>query len=408
MIRHSLIISVFLFLAVLTCQGQVKTDYPFIKRSFNRLSYSADSSAFMNVFKKIRRIEARETEQLRIVHLGGSHVQAGLWSATFLDALQQKYNTTGGGYFVFPYRIGKTNGQPYASTFSDGKWKLCRSIGKEFCQPLGMSGLSVKSNDSTNHFGAMFTKKASCTSVNRVLVYHNFNPSFSFDLCNRDSLKIKRNDQPDKGYSEYTFDIPVDSVCFTLTRLDTLQPDFILFGFSLENNMSPGFYLAALGANGASTSSFLKADQLARQLESLKADLYILSLGVNDTQSKGYEKEDFVENYDTLINLIRKATPDAAILLTTTTDNYIRRKTSNKRTISAKEGMFQLLDTHALAVWDLFSVMGGYKSMSTWYRHGFAAKDKVHFNGRGYTVVGTLMFDAFIKASEGSKEKNDQ
>ena len=399
---------VFFLLIAARLLAQVKTDYPFIKHSFNKFSYSADSSAFMAVFKKLRKIEAGENEQLRIVHIGGSHVQAGMWSAAFLDALQQKYITAGGGYFVFPYRMGRTNGQPFASSFTNGKWKLCRSIGKEFCLPLGMCALSVSSNDSTNHFGAMLTKKASCKFVNRVKVYHNFNPSFHFDICNRDSLKVKRKDRAEDGYTEYRFDMPVDSVCFTLTRLDTLQRDFTLFGFSMENNLAPGFYLAGLGANGASTTSFLRSDRLRQQLKSLEADIYILSLGVNDTQSKGYEKEDYIENYDTLIRLIRDVTPGAAILLTTTTDNYIRRKHSNKRTISAKEGMFQLMLTHDIAVWDLFSLMGGYKSMNTWYRRGLASKDKVHFNGRGYAVVGTLMFEAFIKAAERSREKNSQ
>ena len=60
--------------------------------------------------------------------------------------------------------------------------------------------------------------------------------------------------------------------------------------------------------------------------------------------------------------------------------------------------------THDIGVWDMFTLMGGYRSMYSWYRAGLASKDKVHFNGRGYNIVGSLMFDAFMKAYQYSSE----
>ncbi len=397
----------FAFLLVSGCATaqtqQLRKDYTFIKHEYNRISYSADSSAFMRLFKKIGDIAEGKNKQLKIVHIGGSHVQAGLWSNAFVNAFQEKFITAGGGYFVFPFRIGKTNGQPYASSFSNGKWKLCRSIGRDFCLPLGMNALSLGTNDSANQFGVKISKQAACKYVNEIRVYHNFNPSYTFRLCNADSMRMSRGDNIAAGYTLFQFDMPVDSVCFALQRVDTVPGEFVLFGFSLDNTLAPGFYMAGLGANGASSSSFLKAENLVNQLASLKADLFVLSLGVNDTQSSGFTKDNFVKNYDTLISIIRKANPRAAILLTTTTDNYFRRKTPNKRTILAKEAAFQLMLTHDIAVWDLYSLMGGYRSMYSWYRAGLASYDKVHFNGKGYNIVGSLMFDAVIKAYEYSR-----
>ena len=389
------------------CSGaqHVRTDYPFIHKAFNKITYSGDSSAFTRVFKKLDDIAAGSNKQLRIVHIGGSHVQAGLWSGNFVNAFHEKYITAGGGYFVFPYRIGKTNGQPFATSFTDGKWKLCRSIGKSFCMPLGMSALSVSTRDSANLFGVRLTKSAACKFVNEVKVFHNFSAGYRFELCARDSLRVKRSENREAGFTRFVFDLPADSFCFRLLRIDTLNPDFSLFGFSLENTIAPGFYLAALGANGASSTSFLRSENLVQQLAAIEPDLYILSLGVNDTQSKGFEKDDFIENYDTLITILRKASPNSAVLLTTTTDNYIRRRTSNRRSITAKEAMFQLMLTHDIGVWDLFSLMGGYRSMTNWHKAGLASRDKVHFNSRGYGVVSALMFEAFIKAYEFNRVK---
>jgi lysophospholipase L1-like esterase len=261
-----------------------------------------------------------------------------------------------------------------------------------------MCALSVTSNDSACTFGVLLTQKAACRYVNKVRVYHNFNSSFEFNVALNDSLKVTRTDHQLQGYSLFTFIMPIDSVPFKLVRKDSVTRDFILYGFSMENDMTPGFYLAGLGANGAFSNSFLRCQQLEPQLASLNGDLFILSLGVNDTQSKGFTSDEYIENYDSLITLIKKVSPGAAILLTTTTDNYIRRRTSNKRSIKARDAMFLLMEKHHVAVWDMFTVMGGYRSILSWYKAGMASRDRVHFTSRGYTVLGNLMYEAVTKS----------
>jgi lysophospholipase L1-like esterase len=76
----------------------------------------------------------------------------------------------------------------------------------------------------------------------------------------------------------------------------------------------------------------------------------------------------------------------------------MNRKTSNKRPIKAQEAMYELMEKHNTAVYDLYAVMGGYKSIYKWQKAGLAAKDKVHFNGRGYSVLANLMFDAINRS----------
>ncbi len=386
---------------------QAKPLPSFIKKDQNRLYHPQDSSAFISLYRKMAAIGTDKPARVNIVHMGGSHVQGGTWSNTFISDLQKTFITGGGGYYIFPYKIAKTNGQPFATSFSTGTWKRCRAVGKEFCLPLGMCAMNISTNDSANSFGVRLTDKASCKYVNVVKVYHNFNESFRFSFNPVDSFKVERNDFPAKGYSEFRFTMLVDSLNFSLEKLDTMKRDFVLFGFSFENDLASGFYLAALGANGASSSSFLRSSDLVNHLSSLNADLYILSLGVNDTQSKSYQKEEYIENYDSLIIAIRKASPGVPIILTTTTDNYIRRKTSNKRTISAREAMFELRDRHQVAIWDLFTIMGGYRSMPKWYNAGLASRDKVHFTGKGYVLLGDLMFEAFYTSYLQAKQNGN-
>lgn len=381
--------------------------YPFINYNVNHLYFSNDSSAFLKLYKKMGELStnSKKNKVITIAHIGGSHVQGGAWSNSFLTNLQNEFITTGGGFFVFPYKIAKTNSQPYSSSFTNGDWKKCRCITKGFCLPLGMNGMSIKTNDSVNHFGVTLTKKGVCKSFNTVKVYHNFNRNFYFNILKKYNLKAEVVEKKELGYTEFNLEMPVDSVSFELIRLDSMQKDFIVYGFSLENNLSSGFYLAGLGANGASSNSFLKCTYFEEQLKSIHPDLVIISLGVNDTQAKDFEKEEFIEHYDSLIMAIKKAKPDVAILLTTTTDNFIRRKTANKRSLTAHDAMFELMEKHHVAVWDMYEFMGGFKSMMKWTKVGLGAKDRVHFSPKGYTMLGYYMFEAFIKSYYNNKKK---
>lgn len=396
-----------LFLSVLIASAQKSIPtYSFINQKHNYIHYSSDSSSFMRFFAKLDDFKEGKVNRINIVHIGGSHVQGGTWSNTFLSDFQTEYKTTGGGYFTFPYKIAKTNSQPYSSSFSNGNWKRCRANGKEYCQPLGMNALSVTTNDSSCFFGVTLTAKATCTLVNKIKVFHNFNPSFEFQVVLSDSSKSSVEEFPQFGYTLFNISPSIDSIFFKLVKKDTIQKGFTLYGLSCENDKDPGFYLAGLGANGASSSSFLRCSQLVPQLQSLDGDLFILSLGVNDTQSKEFEKEDFIENYDTLITYIKQTNPNAAILLTTTTDNFVRRKNSNKRTITAQQAMFELMEKQHVGVWDLFALMGGYKSMLKWQKAGLANKDRVHFTNKGYILLGNLMYEALNKSYNNNKKQN--
>ncbi|MBS1634957.1 MAG: hypothetical protein JST26_03475 [Bacteroidetes bacterium] len=377
---------------------KTKAQYNFIRYDSSRVVFGKDSSAFMKLYGKMDDLKNGKRDRVTIVHYGGSHIQAGFWSEKLIDNFQALGNFEGGGVWAFPYKIAKTNGPPFYRSFSDGRWKRCRcALAKEMCPNLGMNGIAAVTNDSATNFGVKITTNNHHKNFNTVKVYHNFNASFEISLGEQAGLPSKRSDDKSKGYTEFTFENYIDSINFQLIRKDTLQRDFMLYGISLENN-KPGYYYAGFGVNGASSSSFLRCPLLVDQLKTLKPDLVIFSLGVNDTQGKDFTKADFIAHYDSLIALIKKASPDCAILFTTTSDNYIARKTPNKRPIRAEEAMYDLMQKHKAAVWDLYEVMGGYRSIYKWYKSGLAAKDKVHFNSRGYYIVGQLMFEALERS----------
>lgn len=377
--------------------------YSFINYGENYLHYGKDSSLMMNFFNKVTDLKNGKRDKVTIVHYGGSHIQAGTWSDKVISNFQAYANFEGGGLYCFPYKIAKTNSPHYFKSYTTGTWKRFRcATWKEMCVDLGMAGIAAVTNDSANTFGIKLQKNGHHEKFNSLKIYNNMNPSFKYTLAPMEA-KYKRTEDSLHRYSLFEFETYIDSVNFELVRLDTLRRDFMLHGFSLESD-KPGFYYAGFGVNGAASNSYLKCNLFGEQLETVKPDLVIFSLGVNDTQGKDFTKEDYIENYDSLIMEVRKISPDCAILLTTTTDNYVKRKTANKRPIKAQDAMFELMEKHKAAVWDIYAVMGGYKSIYKWYKVGLAARDRVHFSPRGYALVGQMMFDAIDKSYKNNSK----
>ena len=370
----------------------------FVNLNQSKLYFSKDSSQFMNFYKKIDDLKNGKRKKVTVIHFGGSHIQAGFWTEVLMDGFQSLGNFDGGGAFIFPFKIVKTNSPHFFNSFTTGKWVRKRSVlAKEMCDNLGLAGIAGITNDSASAFGFNLLKNNHHQTFNSLRVYHNFNSSFEFSLANQTELKYVRNEFKKESYTEFIFESFIDSVNFNLVRKDTISKDFMLRGFSTEST-KPGFYYAGIGVNGASTSSYLRCQNFVNELENIPPDLVIFSLGVNDTHSKGFTKEEFMTNYDSLITLVKSISPDCAILFSTVTDNYMTRRTANKRPIQAEAAMFELMEKHHAAVYDLYAVMGGYKSIYKWYKAGLAAKDKVHFNGKGYTIIANLMFDAIYRS----------
>jgi lysophospholipase L1-like esterase len=395
MLRLRHLMSLVLCLLFFKTNAQVPS---FVNLDKSKLCFSKDSSDFMEFYKKIDELREGKRKKVTVMHFGGSHIQAGFWTEVLMDGFQSLGNFNGGGTFIFPFKIVNTNSPHFFKSFTTGKWIRKRSaLAKEMCDNLGLAGMAGITNDSANTFGFSLLKNNHHQSFNSLRVYHNFNPSFEFSITNQTGLNFVRKDFKKGSYTEFVFESYIDSINFNLIRKDTNSKDFMLRGFSIENN-NPGFYYAAIGVNGASTSSYLRCQDFVNELENIPPDLVIFSLGVNDTHSTSFSKENFIANYDSLVSLVKTVSPKCAILFTTVTDNYMTRKIANKRPIKAEEAMFELMEKHHASVYDLYAVMGGYKSIYKWQKAGLAAKDKVHFNGRGYKLLADLMFEAIIRS----------
>ena len=250
----------------------------FVNINQSKLIFSKDSSKFMDFYKKMDDLKNGKRDRVNIAHFGGSHIQAGFWPEVLINGFQSTGNYEGGGLFIFPFKIVKTNNPSFYRSFGYGKFKRCRcAISREMCNNLGVAGMAGITNDSLTAFGFKLLETSKPRNFNSVKVYHNFNSSFELGLNHESTLKFTRKDYEKKGYTEFTFETFIDSLNFVVIRKDTIRRDFMLRGFSAENT-KPGFYYASMGVNGAASGSFLRCGEFVNELKSIPPDLVIFSL----------------------------------------------------------------------------------------------------------------------------------
>ncbi len=311
----------------------------------------------------------------------------------------------GGQYFVFPFSAGGTNNPSHFIVRSTGKWTYCRNaVHRETDKRMGLAGAAITTTDSMARVSIMTREKSPSDlsphfDFNKVTVIGFSETENVVPVVSYDGTILQG--QYDEWQSTYTFSLPdfTDSICILF---DSVPGEFTLTGVLLENNM-PGISVHGVGVNGASVPSYLRCDDLERDLKLIHPDLIIFSIGINDAVSKDFQKQDFKKNYDELIRIIKRVNPDCALLFITNNDSYKRAKGKrnaryevNHNGTIVEDAFMEMGKQYNAAVWDQFDIMGGLKSMQDWENAGLAKKDKVHFTKEGYQLLGDLLYNALI------------
>jgi LysM repeat protein len=174
--------------------------------------------------------------------------------------------------------------------------------------------------------------------------------------------------------------------------------EFALNGIILENN-NPGVTYSGIGVNGAKFGDYNKFPIFVEQLPLLEADLFVLSLGTNESYDL-QDQETYYSQLKLMIDNIKTAAPEASILVTTPPPSVLHKKNYNSFIELYSEVIQGKAEDENYAVWNLLDVFGGNKNLILNSRMGLMAKDKVHYSNSGYDKQGELFFDAFIQSYE--------
>lgn len=360
-----------------------------------------DSSRFEPFFSKMQRLLVSGDEQIHIVHIGDSHLQADIFSQQVRTRLQTWLpGGNGGRGFVFPYSMAHTNNPWNYKVAYTGSWSSCRNTqaAAAACN-LGMAGITVSTRSPEASFSlapaADGELKYDITHIE--LMYSD--PACAYEILLGDGL-MTRELADDGKLKTWESDNGLDTIHFRLLKRENAPADaeITIYGI-LMGTSDPGVVYHAMGVNGATVAGFLKCDLLAVQLKQLHPDLIILSLGTNDAYTNQFDSDAFEAQYATLVRRIRKYLPETPILFTAPGDNYYRRglNYSNGKAIAAIK---RVCRKNGDALWDWHAVMGGTGSVEKWHRHGLTAGDRVHLTAKGYRLQGDLLFTAITQAFE--------
>lgn len=397
---------IFCFSANLFAQNSripfTKREYLYIQHDSCYLENQGSNQNMDNFFNKLDKLYFQGKGQVSILHFGGSHIQAGVWSYSLRQNFESIIpNIEGGPGMVFPFSMAKTNHPYYYRSEYSGEWEISKVTDKEPEDTIGLIGMTARTKDSLTDIQIMFYPVAKINSrkFDKITVFHNINDT-SFSLSLRQSELIDTIIiNPETRGTEFYLSETIDTFALEITRIDSSEHYFYFYGALLENS-NPGIKYTGVGINGAATFSYLKADYFDTHLQAINPDLVIFSIGVNDAAGKNFSKLWYVSNYKKLTDKILEVNPNCAIIYTTNNDFYFYRGGVNPHYQSVYEAMLSLATDYDASVWNMFRVMGGYKSINYWRNDNIAKKDRIHFTREGYKIIADLLFDAIIKDYE--------
>jgi lysophospholipase L1-like esterase len=379
---------------------KIQQTYPFLRLDKNQLQFPSDSATYNSVYAQLDQILFDGKGHLSILHMGGSHVQAGAVGHRMRELVDGlAWGLTEERGLLFPFRVAQTNSTIYTSSEYTGEWEGCRCAhSKNECN-WGMSGIAaVSSSDSATFKTWAFKTDSTLYRSTSVSLFYDmslphFEPIWN-GLSAFDSLRVDSASSSQTWY----FTMAVDTLAWKFIKRDSLAMNISIQGVLPQNDQARITY-HEIGVNGASTSSYLRCDEMENQLKAISPDLVIFGIGINDAHvpESSFSKEDFMARYDELIRRCKTSNPNVTFLFLTNNDSYYRRRRPNPNGKVVQEAMYELAEKHKGAVWDLFEIMGGYKSIVLWDDYGLAKNDRIHFTRKGYFLQAELMYDALMK-----------
>jgi len=373
--------------------------YPFVQYDLNHLQFPGDQSRYQGLFEKMDRVLFQGEGQINVIHMGGSHIQADMWSDRMRQRLQTFYpGNRGSRGLLFPFRMAKTNNPyNYKAEFT-GNWAGCRCVQSKRQCDLGLTGINVTTTDTLSTIHLYFRgEDYPQYAFNQVRVFHDLgDDSYAINILSP-RMGYLEQEMPQQGCTSFRLDGHLTELTLEIRKTDPRQNHFTLHGIALESD-DPGFIYHAIGVNGAATTSYKRCNLMEQHLKAIVPDLVIFSIGINDANGPNFDAARYQRNYDELVRRVYAANPDAAILFTTNNDSYYKRKYPNRNAEKVRTAMLALAERHGGAVWDMYGVMGGLGSIKTWVKAGLANPDKIHLLKPGYVLVADLMFNALMEA----------
>ncbi|MBU2018306.1 MAG: hypothetical protein KJ941_01560 [Bacteroidetes bacterium] len=376
--------------------------YPQVNYAKNYFQfYSDESPNWSHLYNKMEDLVAKKNTKLNFYHIGGSHLQADIYSHDIRTYLQTAWKGLEGERgWVFPFDLAGSN-NPWNYEFSSlNAWKGYRcSVQAHKSEEFGMLGAKITCSDSIINMCFKYDRTEVKPQFNKIRIFHNKGKlPFELNWAEDEILWWRQFTDLQAGYTEITFLELMDDFDLQFTRKIAESYQLEIYGFQLLNDL-PGVSYSAIGVNGAGLYSYLDCKRFEQELKTLPPDLFAFSVGTNDgnVPNSEFKPEVYRANLEKMIQIVLHANPKCAILLTVPNDSYYKRKYLNRNIAKEREMICELALKYQCPVWDFYGLMGELGSSATWYKVQLMKSDYVHFTAEGYHLKGDLYVDAFRK-----------
>lgn len=374
--------------------------YDFIRYQDNYIICDTASPNLICFIKKWNQVTSSGAGNINIVHIGGSHVQAGTLPHRIRQNILQAYpGLVGPRGMIFPYSAAaKCNNPADYRVHCREKVILTRNVYKEPEYNMGLCGISITAVDTPTSVQIILNEPRFDFSSSQITVLGE-SPDDIVPI-----IRLQDRDVPpsyiNARYHRYVYNLSNSVDSFALFFPCDSGQTFTLTGICLSNRRA-GISYHSIGVNGAAVPDFFKCRYFSDDLKLVKPDLVIFGIGINDAAGAAFDTLLFRQNYSRLMDSILAINPDCAFLFITNNDSYRhpsrRTYTVNTNGLLAREVFYRLARENKAALWDQFHIMGGLKSMEKWKNARLAQTDRVHFTHAGYELVGDLFSQAFLE-----------
>lgn len=376
--------------------------YDFVDFSKNNFAfYSKSSPNFAYLYNQLDSMIRFQDRKLNFYHIGGSHVQADIYTNDVRMFLQTNYtNLPGERGMVFPLSLAGTNNPGSYRFHSPASFKGHRVVGnKDQTIDFGVMGASIISSDSVVQIKFEHRNTVSKPGFCKVRIFHNKGElPYELNFGTDEILITSVIRNPETGYTEIEFTDKLDSMDLQFARTISGQTELEIYGFQFLNE-DPGISYNTIGINGAGLYSYLDCSRFEEQLKTYPPDLFVFSVGTNDANVPydRFNPQVYKNNLEKMMKIALRANPKCALLLTVPNDAFYHKRYLNRNIARERDVIIELAQEYQMAVWDFYGLMGGLGSSKTWMRKSLMRIDLVHFTAPGYHFKGELLIDGFLK-----------
>lgn len=376
--------------------------YSFVNFEKNNFTfYTKKSPNFTYLYHQIDSMIRFKDRKLNFYHIGGSHIQADIYSNDFRMFLQTNYKDLPGERGgVFPFNLAGTNNPGNYRFYSQTDFNGYRVVGNDNRSiDFGVLGAVVASSDSVVQLAFKHRRTTSKPRFNHIRIFHNKGEfPYWLNFGKNEILVTCIENNSEVGYTDIQFSDNLDSIDIQFSKTNSVDYQLKIYGFQFMNDL-PGFSYNSIGINGAGLYSYLDCERFEEQLKTYPPDFFAFSVGTNDgnVPYSRFDPENYKQNLEKMMQIALRANPDCALLLTVPNDCYYRRRYANKNIAREREVIIELAKEYQMAVWDFYGIMGGLNSSMTWLRSDLMRRDLIHFTREGYHFKGKLLIDAFLK-----------